>query len=101
MIYKITELSITISGNKSKNSFLFENLDCALRSLKVVADNRLKQYEDGWLKESWLDLEAMKPTYHDLDGELMIDGTEEPIAFQYIDPDTFTEIGKNYQRKGF
>ena len=101
MIYCITELTIHADGTKLRYKYLFETEKCAIDSLRVLADNRLKEYGNGWIRESWLDLETMQPTYHDLDGELMIDGTEEPIAFQYIDPKTFAEIGKNYTRKGF
>lgn len=85
MIYRIFELTISKKGNKCNHTFLFEDEGCALRSLKVLADNRLKAYEDDLISASWLDLEIMEPTYYDLEGELLIDGRVEPIAYQYID----------------
>ena len=76
MIYCITELTIHADGTKLRYKYHFEDKDCAIKSLRVLSDNRLKEYERGWIRESWLDLECMYPTFHDLDGELMIDGTE-------------------------
>ena len=103
MIYRLTESTACTNGYSEHHISHFYSEETALAGMKVIADNILDRYNKGLVKYSWLDLEIMycngseRHADNYLDGEFFIDGTDEPIAIQYIDPENFE---KGYYRRG-